>query len=154
MKIKAIIFDWGRTLFDVDGKKEITDAEDVLSYCRQKGYKICIASLARPLLGRTVEGRKKEIENSSLYKYVDMFEVTEDKEKDEIIAKLVKELNLPKEEILFVDDRVVKSIRYGNNNGFPTVWLQNGLFANELPDADTGTPTFTIKTLSELKNLL
>ena len=40
MNIKAIIFDWGRTLYDVDTEKEIFDSEDVLLYCKQKGYKI------------------------------------------------------------------------------------------------------------------
>jgi FMN phosphatase YigB (HAD superfamily) len=145
MNIKAIIFDWGRTLFDVDTKKEISDSEDILSYCKQKGYKICVASLARPLTGDNVEERRKQIENSSLHKYLDIVEVTDVKE---------KKLNIPKEEILFVDDRVVKSIKYGNKNGSPTVWLKSGPFANELPNSETGEPTFTIETLSELKNLI
>jgi FMN phosphatase YigB (HAD superfamily) len=154
MNIKAIIFDWGRTLFDVDIKKEISDSEDVLSYCKQKGYKICVASLARPLTGDNVEERIKQIKDSSLYKYIDMLEVTDVKEKDEMLDILVKKLNIPKEEILFVDDRVVKSIKYGNKNSHPTVWLKSGPFTNELPNLETGTPTFIIETLSELKILI
>lgn len=154
MNIKAIIFDWGRTLFDVDTKKEISDSEDILLYCKQKGYKMCVASLARPLTGDNVEERRKQIENSSLHKYLDIVEVTDVKEKDEMLDDLVKKLNIPKEEILFVDDRVVKSIKYGNKNGSPTVWLKSGPFANELPNSETGEPTFTIETLSELKNLI
>jgi FMN phosphatase YigB (HAD superfamily) len=108
MNIKAIIFDWGRTLYDVDNKKEISGSENVLSYCEQKGYKICVASLARPLTGDSVEKRRKQIENSSLYKYLDMLEVSDVKEKDEMLDNLVKKLNILKTEILFVDDRVVK----------------------------------------------
>lgn len=154
MNIKAIIFDWGRTLYDVDIKKEISDAEDILSYCKQKGYKICVASLARPLTGDSVEERRKQIENSSLGKYLDMLEVSNTKEKDEMLDNLVKKLNILKTEILFVDDRVVKSIKYGNKNGYPTVWLKSGPFANELHNSETGSPTFTIETLSELKNII
>ena len=154
MKIKAIIFDWGRTLFDIDTKKEISDSEDVLLYCKQKGYKICVASLARPLTSENTEERKKQIETSSLYKYLDMLEATEAKEKDELLDKLVEKLNISREEILIVDDRIVKSIKYGNKNGHPTVWLQAGKFSNELPNDETGIPTFTIKTLSELKNII
>lgn len=154
MNIKAIIFDWGRTLYDVDTKKEISDSEDVLSYCKLKGYKMCVASLARPLTGDSIEERIKQIKDSSLYKYLDMLEVTDAKEKDEMLNILVKKLNLLKEEILFVDDRVVKSIKYGNMNGYQTIWLKSGPFANELPNLETGTPTFIIETLSELKNLI
>lgn len=154
MNIKAIIFDWGRTLYDIDNKKEIRDAEEVLAYCKQKGYKMCTASLARPLTGDNVEQRRKQIEDSSLYKYLDFVEVTDAKEKDELLDKLVRELNIPRKEILMVDDRVVKSIKYGNKNGHPTAWLQAGPYANELPSSETGIPTFTIKTLTELKNII
>ena len=152
MNIKAIIFDWGRTLFVVDLKKEIPGVEDILIYCKQKGYKICVASLARPLTGDGIEQRKRQIENSSLHKYIDRLEVTDVKDKDEMLNKLVKMLNFERKDILIVDDRMVKSIKYGNKNGHPTAWLQAGPFADELPDLETGIPTFTIKTLFELKN--
>lgn len=154
MNIKAIIFDWGRTLFDIDLKKEFTDSENVLLYCKQKNYKICVASLARPLINDTEEERKSQIIKSSLGKYFDLIEVTEAKEKDELLDKLVEKLNIPRKEILIVDDRIVKSIKYGNKNGHPTIWLQAGKFSNELPNNETGVPTFTIKTLSELKNII
>ncbi|MFA6301266.1 MAG: HAD family hydrolase [Candidatus Paceibacterota bacterium] len=152
MNIKAIIFDWGRTLYDVDTKKEISDAEDVLSYCKQKGYKICVASLVRA--NTTIEERENQIKALPLGKYIDMFEVSGEKEKDSILEKLIKKLNLKKGEILFVDDRIVKSIKYGNINDHPTAWLKSGPFANELPNMETGTPTFIIETLSELKTLI
>lgn len=152
MEIKAIIFDWGRTLFDPENRKELPESEEILSYCKQKGYKICVASLVR--VGTTLEERKAQIESLPLGKYVDMFEVSEDKEKNVILDKLIKKLALIPEKILMVDDRVVKSIKYGNKNGHPTVWLQKGTFANELPNEDTGMPTFTIKSLEELKNII
>jgi len=151
--IKAIIFDWGRTLFDPEAKKELPDAEEVLSYCKQKGYKICVASLVRPPT-TTKEERENQIKNLVLGKYIDIFEVSEDKEKDKILNKIVAELNIQKEEILMVDDRIVKSIKYGNKNGHPTAWLQIGMFANELPNPETGTPTYIINSLLELKNII
>ncbi len=154
MKIKAIIFDWGRTLFDVDIKKEESDSGDVLLYLKQKDYKICVASLARPLTGDNTKERKKQIETSLLGKYIDMLEVTDVKEKDEILDRLVEMLGMERRDILIVDDRIVKSIKYGNKNGHPTAWLQKGAFANELPNSETGIPTFTIKTLSELKSII
>ena len=115
MKIKAIIFDWGRTLFNIDAKKEFSDSEEVLSYCKQKGYRMLVASLVRPLVSDNSEERKRQIETSPLRKYFEMVAMTEG-EKDEMLDELVQKLNLPKEEILLVDDRVVKSIKYGNKN--------------------------------------
>jgi FMN phosphatase YigB (HAD superfamily) len=152
MKIKAIIFDWGRTLFDVDANKEYSDAKEILSYLKQKDYKICIASLVRA--NTTIKERKQQIETSSFYKYIDLVELSDSKEKDEMFNNIIQKLNIPKEEILLVDDRVVKSIKYGNKNGHPTVWFQNGLFANELPNEDTGNPTFIIHSLFELKEII
>jgi len=152
MKIKAIIFDWGRTLFDVDINKEYSDAEKILFYCKQKGYKLAIASLARA--NTTIEARRSQIEISSFFKYIDLVEVSDSKEKDEMFNKITQKLNILKEEILLVDDRVMKSIKYGNKNGHPTVWFQNGLFANELPNEDTGNPTFVIHSLLELKDII
>ena len=150
--IKAIIFDWGRTLFEPEERIICADSEEVLQYCKEKGYKICVASLVRS--DTTLEDREDQIKKLSLGKYIDMFEVSGEKDKDNILEKLIQKLNLPIEEILFVDDRVVKSIKYGNKNGHLTVWLQKGTFANELPNSDTGIPTFTIKSLLELKNIV
>lgn len=152
MSIKAIIFDWGRTLFDPDTRLVLSDSEEVLSYCKQKGYIICVVSLVRP--PTTISEREEQIGALSLGKFITYFEVTDAREKDEVLDELIKKLSLPKEEILMVDDRVVKSIKYGNKNGHPTVWLQKGTFANELPNEETGTPTFTINSLSELKNII
>ncbi len=151
--IKAVIFDWGRTLFDPDEKKELPGSVDILLYCKEKNLKVCVASLVRPPK-TSIEERKNQIRDLVLGKYIDIFYVSEDKEKDVILDQLVSDLSLPKEDILLVDDRVVKSIKYGNKHGHPTAWLQNGMFANELPNSETGTPTHIIDSLSKLKDII
>lgn len=154
MKIKAIIFDWGRTLFDMDTENIFPDSEHILEYCKEKGYKMCVASLARRAMGNTPEKRKNQILNSILNKYFDFIEVSEKKEKDNILDSLVEKLNMDRKEILIVDDRVIKSIKYGNTKGHPTVWLKRGLFENELPNEETKNPSFIIKSLLELKDIV
>ena len=149
--IKAIIFDWGRTLFDPEKKIELPDSVEVLAYCKKKGYKICVASLVR---ADTIEEREGQIKNFNLGKYIDDIEVSDEKEKDTILDNLIKRLDISRKEILMVDDRMVKSIKYGNKNGHPTVWLQHGPFSNELPNIETGIPTHIIKSLIELKNII
>ncbi len=152
-KIKAIIFDWGRTLFDSELKKEFPESEEIVSFCAGKGLKLAVASLVSEHSIVGLEGRIRQIENSPLRKYFYCALVT-DKDKDKILDELVFKLQIPRQQVLIVDDRVIRGIRYGNKNGHPTVWLQRGKFENELPNEETGLPTFTIKTLPELKEIL
>jgi FMN phosphatase YigB (HAD superfamily) len=151
--IKAIIFDWGRTLFDSETKKEFPGAEAVLQYCQNSGYRLTVASLVTVHANATLKERILQIEKSPLRKFFEMALVT-DKDKDMVFDKIVEKLELPRSQILIVDDRTIRGIKYGNQQGHPTVWFQNGKFANELPDASTGTPTFTIHSLSELIEII
>ncbi len=153
MTIKAIIFDWGRTLFDSETKKEFPEAEKVLASCKERGYRLALVSLTSIHSNATLEERKRQIENSPLRKYFEAVAVT-DTDKDKSFDEIVQKLNLPREEILIVDDRTVRGIRYGNLRNHPTVWLQKGKFANELPNKKTRNPTYTIHSLPELPEIL
>ncbi len=42
---------------------------------------------------------------------------------------------------------MIRRIKYGIKNGYPTVWLQKGKFSNELPNTETGEPLLIIKKL-------
>lgn len=59
--IKAIIFDWGGTLVDEDTLVEFPEAEEVLNYCKVKGYQMAAASLTSDL-----KRRLRQFEQSSL----------------------------------------------------------------------------------------
>ena len=83
----------------------------------------------------------------------EMVEVT-DNDKDKSFDEVVSRLDLPRSSILIVDDRMLRGIKYGNFRGHPTVWLQKGKFADELPDEKTKMPTFTIRSLDELSKII
>lgn len=153
MLIKAVIFDWGRTLFDTETGKEFPEAKRVVEWCRKRGYRLAIVSLVSVHANTTLEGRKKQIENSSFRNILEAVTVT-DTDKDKSFDEVVEKLNLPREEILIVDDRMFRGIKYGNLHGHPTVWLQKGKFANELPNEETKPPTFTIHSLTELTDII
>ena len=153
MEIKAVIFDWGRTLYDSIKKKEFSEAYDVLEHCRKRGYRLAVVSLVTGHANSTLEERKNAIEQSPLRKYFEIALVT-DKDKDDKFDEVVAYFNLPRTSICIIDDRVIRGIRYGNFYGHPTIWFQNGKFANELPDKTTGIPTYTITSLGELLKIL
>lgn len=153
MNVKAIIFDWGRTLFDSDAKKEFPEAEQVLLGCKEKNLRLALVSLVSNNSNANLEERTAQIEDSHLRQFFETALVIEG-DKDKILEQTVAGLGLPREEILIVDDRTIRGIKYGSKHGHPTVWLQKGRFAQELPDEDTGTPTYTINSLSELLNII
>ncbi len=151
--IKAVIFDWGRTLYDSDKKVEFVESEDILKYISENGIRMALASLVSPQANATLDERKRQIATSTLWKYFEYTRVTEE-DKDQILEEIVAELNIPREEILIVDDRMVRGIKYGNLNGHPTVWVKAGRFSEELPNADTLEPTYIINSVSELRNII
>jgi len=153
MNIKAIIFDWGRTLFDSDTKKEFEESKEALAFCRDKGYRLACASLVSIHANANLEERTAQIEKSFLRNFFEFVYVT-NQDKDKILDKIVSELKLPRKEILIVDDRMIRGIKYGNLRGHPTAWIQRGKFATELPNKDTKDPTFILKSIGELKNII
>lgn len=156
MKIKAVIFDWARTLYDVDNNIEFPDAINVLEYCKQKEYHLALVSLVasdESLSGTTLKTRNNQIYNSPLKKYFEKILIT-DSDKGMAIDEIKNYFGFESSEILIVDDRVSRGIKYGNQNGYQTAWLQKGTYANELPNSETGKPIFAIKFLKDLKNII
>jgi FMN phosphatase YigB (HAD superfamily) len=149
-QIKAVIFDWGRTLYNSEKKEEYVEADQLLKFCRSRGYKLGLASLVTHHAVANLDERINQIERSPLRKYFDIVRVT-DVDKDKIFDEIVAELGYKRVEVLIVDDRTIRGIRYGNLHGHPTVWVKNGKFESELPNADTGMPTYTALSLGDVK---
>lgn len=75
-------------------------------------------------------------------------------DKDASYRATLNDLDLRGDEVVIVDDRVCRGIKWGNENGAQTIWFQNGKFSNELPDDHTGSPMHVIHSLTELLHLL
>ena len=72
MEIKAVIFDWARTLYDVDNNREFPEAVEILEYCKQKRYHLALVSLVskdESIIGTTLEARNQQINDSKLNKF-------------------------------------------------------------------------------------
>ncbi|PIT92955.1 MAG: hypothetical protein COU06_02545 [Candidatus Harrisonbacteria bacterium CG10_big_fil_rev_8_21_14_0_10_38_8] len=158
-EIKAIIFDWGGVLADAQTKEIFPYSLDVLEYCKNKGYRLTLASISSDF-----KERKTQIESSDLRPFFELVRISpiskaqiQDRSidtKEKIYQEIMSYLNLEPAQVLIIDDRVVRGIKYGNNNGHPTVWVHSGRFSHELPDEDTKEPTYTITSTEELKNLI
>ncbi|MBI4049472.1 MAG: HAD family hydrolase [Candidatus Doudnabacteria bacterium] len=158
MNIKAIIFDWGGTLFDKNG--EISGAYELLTFCKAKGYRLAVATITTMETG---EERINRIKSSRLGKFFEIIkachldpskvhEVTDDKGR--LFDKIVEYFNFPQSEIMIIGDRTFRDIRYATLKGHPSIWVKNGKFAHELPNDQTGQPTYTVKYLSEIMKII
>ena len=142
--IRAIIFDWGRTLYDRENDQLFSGTVDVLQYCADR-YNLAIVSLGIP---GDIQERQEKVKAYDLEKYfkVIIFGVSD---KNILFQQAIAQLSFKPEEILVVDDRT-KRLAWPISKSCQTCWLQKGKFAEELPNVNTGYPTIIITDLKQL----
>lgn len=140
--IEAIIFDYARTLVDIDANSPrlYPGVEDMLKTLKGRGLKMALVSR-----GQDIQSRTKEIEDLGLVKYFDAIEVVgADGNKD--FRPLVEKLKVKSQNCVVFGDRVKSEILQGNLMGMTTIWLREkgGKFANELPAIAAEIPQYTV----------
>ena len=144
--IKAIIFDWNRTLWDKENGALFAETKDILEHYKQKTR----LALASNLEGGNREEKLDLISKHNLSHYFDLAEFQEEK-KDQIFEKIIQHWGLKPEEVAIVDDKAKKIVSFGRRTGATTIWLKKGKYAGELPDDD---PDHVIYSLAELKRIV
>jgi FMN phosphatase YigB (HAD superfamily) len=146
---KTIIFDWGRTLYDPEIQSLDKSVPSLLERLKEK-YNFVIVSLAKD---GNIQKRTELIKKYNIEKYFIKIVFTID-DKEKAYTETVNQLALSPKNTIIIDDRVVRGIAWGNMFGATTIWLKKGKFSTELPNEQTGQPTFTIKDFAELKDIL
>lgn len=145
--IEGIIFDWIGTLYERN-KGPFPFSEKVLRELKKK-YKLGLISLAK----HDRDNREKEIKDSGLDKYFNFIMI--DNTKYPYHYKLcMNQMKTTPENTAIVDDRVIRGIKIGNELGCQTYWIQKGEYEKELPNKETGEPTFRINSVEDLLTLL
>jgi len=147
--IKAVIIDWARTLYDNDQGRLFPDSLQVVQSL-SKHYALAIVSL---VVTGTVEQRWRVIDANNLRPYFRSILFVKEN-KDEAYQRVLRELNVPIEQVAIIDDRVIRGITWGNRHRAVTIWVQRGKFSNELPTVETGQPTHTVTTLQSVLPIL
>jgi FMN phosphatase YigB (HAD superfamily) len=148
--VQAVIFDWGRTLYDTENACLFPDTRPVLEYLRPR-YKLGLVSLVHE---GTIEERIELLQAEELEHYfAEKLYTTFDKEGSYRLM-VTERLRLPHSDVAIVDDRIIPGIKWGNQRGCMTIWVKRGKFSHEVPTAETGPPTHIISTLAELLHLL
>jgi len=148
--VKAIIFDWGRTLWDNDNGVLFPDSKDVLEYLKMKGYRLAVLSISPP---ERLEQKHEMVANSGLAPYFDKVLVSTKKGKEEI-DEINKVWNFEYKDIAIIGDQVIREVAIANKLGMKSILVKRGKFADQIASQETGTPTHTISTVVELKAIL
>lgn len=141
--IKAVIFDWIGTLYE-RGKGAYPDSKETLESLKRGGIKMSLISLSKD-----PDARKLQIKNSGLESYFDYVIIDREKNATQYFA-CMHLMNSDNRTTLIVDDRTKRGIKIGTEIFCPTAWIERGDYAHELPNAETGQPTYTIKTVKDI----
>src|SRR3989338_34903 len=144
--IKAIIFDYYRTLYNPEEKEVSKETFQLLQRLKEKGLRLA-------LISKKEQGREKEIKVSPFFSFFSFVCFCEEKKVTDL-ETACRVLKVSKEEAIVVGDREKKEITVGNQAGIKTVWLKKGKFAEEVPTKDTDTPTYVITQLNEVEKVI
>ncbi len=150
--LKAIIFDWGRTLYDSEQGALFPAVPTLLAELSRR-YTLAIVSLVSGDYAHRVAARRATIAAANIERFFAAIAFVPD-DKEGAYRNVLARLALPATDVAIVDDRVRRGIAWGNAQGATTIWLRRGRFAAELPDAATGLPTYTIGAVEEIATIL
>lgn len=139
--MKAIIFDFNRTLYNPETDKLINGCLIVLKFFSQN------KKLA--LITTETGDRQNKIGQLGIDKFFKIILPTREKTKKDFL-KCCQFLGVKPKDVMVVGDRVRGEIAIGNKLGMFTVQFKNGKFAKELPENGFEIPKLIIKDLREL----
>ncbi len=147
--VKAIIFDWIGVLSAGSKGGVFKDSEKILGELKTKGYKLGLVSLA----GFGNKRRINDIKQAGLESYFTSI-VVDTTKKLEHYQQCLDKMGVKPNETMIVDDRTVRGIKIGNELGCQTCWVMYEKYAHETPNAETGEPTYRIKSTKDLLTIL
>ncbi len=145
--IKAIIFDFKRTIFDVEKKCVSEETTQLIGMLKKRGLKLALISRSGQ------DQRIGEIAMSGVLPFFDFVKVVEEKSKEDF-EEIAGKLGFLPSEILVVGDRIKSEIKLAKQAGMKTSWYRSGKFANEFPEGELENPDNIIYNLAEVDNYL
>lgn len=143
--MKAVIFDYNRTIYNPDTDQLMDGAKQVLDQLQKNGVTLF-------LIAKGDDERKKRIETLGLIPYFKGIIVNQKKSAEDYQDCLS---SCEKGTTFFaVGDRIKEEIRHANSCGITTIWFRNGKFANEEPERTEEQPRHTVRSLAEIPDLI
>lgn len=143
--MKAIIFDFNRTIYDPEINKVDNNAEMLLHKLREREFILF-------LISRGGKERKNFINNLDIKKNFKEIIVSNEKSEADFI-KIIKNNKINPKLSFVIGDQVKREITFGNKLGFKTIWLKKGKFSNIKPQKKVEQPNNIVKKLDDILKL-
>ncbi len=148
--VEAVIFDYGRTLYDPEVDNLFPGTIETLEWLQQNEIKMGLVSVA---LTDDVTERISDLDRFNLKRFFDAIDIiARSHEKD--FALILEKLGVEPERCVVIGDNLKREITVGNMMGAYTVWTKERLSADWQPDGDIQTPKATIHKIEELIEIL
>jgi len=141
--LSLIIFDWKRTLYDLDAKELIEGSLDLLESIKNK-------NISMILVGKGGEDMNVEVDRLGIRDYFNDIVFAQGDKDSKVFAKFVKQ----PESTLFIGDRVRSELEIGNQLGAMTIWVKQGKFASEEPLSSDQKPDYIVSSLKDCSKLI
>ncbi len=150
LMVEAVIFDYGRTLYDPEVDNLFPGTIETLEWLQQNEIKMGLVSVA---LTDDVTERISDLDRFNLKRFFDAIDIiARSHEKD--FALILEKLGVEPERCVVIGDNLKREITVGNMMGAYTVWTKERLSADWQPDGDIQTPKATIHKIEELIEIL
>jgi FMN phosphatase YigB (HAD superfamily) len=147
-KIKGIIFDFNRTLYDPDTHRLVKNSLPLLHLLFLHGYKLCLLSV------ESSTDRSELIRKLGLKKYFLEIQIIKGEKTISNFQACLDKMQLKPEEVAVIGDRIKSEIAIAKKLNLKTFWFRSGKFANEMPAGLDEEPDYTVNNLYEIIYLL
>lgn len=144
--IEAVIFDYGRTIYDPTVDELFPESVEVLEWLKLKGIKLGLVSVA---LTDDVNERLKDLDRFDLARFFDAVEVIA-RGKEKNFSVILEKLGVGPEHCIVVGDNLKREITEGNKIGAYTVWTKEKMSNDWQPENEAQLPKMIISNIKEL----
>ncbi len=143
--MKAIIFDYTRTIYDPENSSVFPGAIELIQEYKNAGFKIF-------MVAKGGNERRKQVADLNISYHFEKIVIKPEKTEEDFI-NIMRECEKDTE-FYVVGDRARREIRFGNQCGMTTIWFRKGKFASEDPKEAIERPDYIIDELEEIKEII
>jgi len=153
MTIEAVLFDFGRTIYDSEMGSLFPGTIKTLESLSEQGLKLGLLTVAET---NDLDSRVKELDNLGLSGFFQSIDIVPRSTKGKDFKKLLRDFGMEEktENCLVVGDNLKREITAGNTIGAFTVWTRQRLSDDWKPQNEIQTPKVTIEAIEELIPLI
>ena len=149
MKVEAVVFDCGRTLFSPDTEGLLPGVKEILTDLKGRNIKLGLLTVA---VTDDVSQRDKQIDDFGMRDFFEAVEIVPRSTQGKDFGNIFKSLGVESNpgNCLVVGDNLKREIEAGNRIGAWTVWTRQNLSADWKPQNEMQEPKIIINDIREV----